>query len=268
MKKYEKDTLDPSRRRFFGAAAGLTASLVTSGVVLHAASAESESDSEGGLDPRKDPVTDEVRWGLLVDTAKCADGCTACVEACDRENGLDLQVKPEGESQSKWDMQKAVWIRKVRLKDNQTGRITNLPLMCQHCEHPPCVDVCPTGASFKRADGIVMVDRHICIGCRYCMMACPYKARSFIHETMHDQLTRVPRGKGCVESCNLCVNRRDYGVASTACADACAAEGHNAIVFGDLKDPDSPISLALKELSSRQIREDLALNTGVRYSGI
>jgi molybdopterin-containing oxidoreductase family iron-sulfur binding subunit len=140
--------------------------------------------------------------------------------------------------------------------------------MCQHCEHPPCVDVCPTGASFKRADGIVMVDRHTCIGCRYCMMACPYKARSFIHETVESKLTVAPRGKGCVESCNLCVHRRDHGQESTACADACAAEGHQAIVFGDLKDPESPLAKALAKLPSRQIREDLALNTGVRYSGV
>jgi molybdopterin-containing oxidoreductase family iron-sulfur binding subunit len=141
-------------------------------------------------------------------------------------------------------------------------------MMCQHCEHPPCVDVCPTGASFKRADGIVLVDRHTCIGCRYCMMACPYKARSFIHEVVDAKLTRTPRGKGCVESCNLCVHRRDSGESSTACADACAAEGHNAILFGDLKDPEGPLSKALAALPSRQIRADLDLNTGVRYSGV
>ena len=80
--------------------------------------------------------------------------------------------------------------------------------------------------------------------------------------------TAAPRGKGCVESCNLCVHRRDYGAESTACVDACAAEGHNALVFGDLKDPDSAVSRALAAIPSRQIREDLALNTGVRYSGI
>ena len=76
-------------------------------------------------------------------------------------------------------------------------------MMCQHCEQPPCVDVCPTGASFKRADGIVLVDKHICIGCRYCMMACPYKARSFVHEALDDQMPDAPRGKGTVESCTL-----------------------------------------------------------------
>jgi molybdopterin-containing oxidoreductase family iron-sulfur binding subunit len=218
--------------------------------------------------PRSEPVTDAVRYGMLIDTSRCADGCTACVDACDRENGLNLQIKPEGQPEAKWDRQRSVWIRKVQVQDNLSGRVTNLPLMCQHCEHPPCVDVCPTGASFKRADGIVMVDRHTCIGCRYCMMACPYKARSFIHEVVDGQLTRVPRGKGCVESCNLCVHRRDNDLPSTACADACAAEGHQAIVFGDLRDPESPLVTALAQLPSRQIREDLALNTGVRYSGV
>ncbi len=254
----EHDKIDAGRRSFIGAAAGLTAATVAPGVVLHTVSAA----------PRSEAVTDAVRWGMLIDTARCAEGCTECVSACDRENGLNLQAKPEGQSEEMWDLQRAVWIRKVKVQDNLTGRVTNLPMLCQHCEHPPCVDVCPTGASFKRADGIVMVDRHTCIGCRYCMMACPYKARSFIHADVAEKLTAAPRGKGCVESCNLCVHRLDNGDASTACADACAAAGHNAIVFGDLKDPNSPVSKALASVASRQIREDLELNTGVRYSSI
>lgn len=250
--------VDSGRRNFIATAAGVSAAMVAPGVILHTVAAA----------PRSEPVSNAVRWGLLVDTAKCADGCSACLDACDQENGLNLQNKPEDLSESKWDSQKALWIRKIKLQDNQTGRITNLPMMCQHCEHPPCVDVCPTGASFKRADGIVMVDRHTCIGCRYCMIACPYKARSFIHQDTSGQLTSAPRGKGCVESCNLCVQRRDNGEDSTACVDACAAEGHHAIVFGDLKDPESPISQKLRDIPSRQIRADLALNTGVRYSGV
>ncbi len=254
----QHDKVDPGRRALVGVAAGLTAAAVAPGIILHTVAAA----------PRSEAVTDAVRWGMLIDTAKCANGCTECVDACDRENGLNLQEKPEGESAQKWDKQRAVWIRKVKLQDNLTGRVTNLPMLCQHCEHPPCVDVCPTGASFKRADGIVMVDRHTCIGCRYCMMACPYKARSFIHEVVAEKLTQTPRGKGCVESCNLCVHRRDNGQPSTACVDACAAAGHHAIVFGDLKDPESAVSKALAGVASRQIREDLDLNTGVRYSSI
>ncbi len=257
------EEIDQGRRDFLGVAGGVATVTVAPGVLLHTL-----ANAQVPGTPRAEPVTDSSRYGMLIDTTKCADGCSACVTACYHENGLDLQSMPEGMDPEKWDRQEARWIRKVKLQDNLTGKITNLPLMCQHCEHPPCVDVCPTGASFKRADGIVMVDRHLCIGCRYCMMACPYKARSFIHTNVKVKLTLAPRGKGCVESCNLCVHRRDRGLASTACADACATEGHNAIIFGDLKNPESPLSKALALLPSRQIRENLALNTGVRYSGL
>jgi molybdopterin-containing oxidoreductase family iron-sulfur binding subunit len=139
--------------------------------------------------------------------------------------------------------------------------------MCQHCANPPCVDVCPTGASFKRADGIVLVDRHTCIGCRYCMMACPYKARSFVHEPVTDQRPDVPRGRGCVESCTLCVHRIDRG-GTPACVEACTAAGHEAILFGDLNDPGSEIARRGAELGTRALRADLRLDPGVRYQGM
>lgn len=248
------------RREFLGKTAiAASAITVAPGVLLTSAAVAGEEDKG---------VSSANRWGMLVDTNKCADDCSACVSACDKENGIDLVQKPEGHSDEMWEQQRTQWIRKVKLKDNQTGKMTNLPLMCQHCETAPCADVCPTGASFKRADGIVMVDRHICIGCRYCMMACPYKARSFIHADVAEQVVKAPRGKGCVESCNLCANRIDAGEGDTACAEACAQEGHNAIVFGDLNDPNSAISKALQEQSSRQLREDLMLNTGVRYANV
>jgi molybdopterin-containing oxidoreductase family iron-sulfur binding subunit len=205
-----------------------------------------------------EPVSGKVRWGLLVDTNKCATGCTECVSACNRENGLQSTVRPRTDAQ---------WIRKVDLKDQRAGAQHSVPVMCQHCAHPPCVDVCPTGASFKRADGIVLVDRHTCIGCRYCVMACPYKARSFVHESLVDQKPDVPRGKGCVEGCTLCVHRIDRGSAP-ACVEACTAAGHGAMVFGDLNDPESAVSKRLRELPSRALRADLRLDPGVRYSGV
>jgi molybdopterin-containing oxidoreductase family iron-sulfur binding subunit len=99
------------------------------------------------------------------------------------------------------------------------------------------------------------------------MMACPYKARSFIHETLEDQLPDTPRGKGTVESCNFCVVRVDEGE-QPACVEACTGENHNAMIFGDMNDPASEISRQLKQYNSRQIRADLELNTGVRYRGI
>ena len=113
----------------------------------------------------------------------------------------------------------------------------------------------------------MLVDKHICIGCRYCMMACPYKARSFIHEDLHDQKPWAPRGKGTVESCTMCVHRVDEG-GSPACVEACSAENHNALIFGDLHDENSEISRELQKHDSVELRGDLGLNTGVRYRGI
>lgn len=199
----------------------------------------------------------KVRWGMLIDTTLCDSGCTACVDACRAENGLPVPERPTD----------AQWIRKVELKDARTGREHSLPVMCQHCAQPPCVDVCPTGASFKRADGIVLVDRHACIGCRYCMMACPYKARSFVHEPISSQKPDVPRGKGCVESCTLCVHRIDRG-GEPACVEACRKAGRGAIIFGDLNDPESEISRRIRSRTSAQLRADLKLDPGVRYQGL
>jgi len=245
------DQPDLDRRKFVSlTAAAAAATMVAPGVLLQ--SVASAKDPGHG-------VSGSVRWGMLIDTSKCADGCSACVDACNKENAIPSHGRPETDP---------VWIRKVKLRDLQTGKVTNLPLMCQHCEYPPCVDVCPTGASFKRKDGVVMVDRHTCIGCRYCMMACPYKARSFVHEVTTEHSVVSPRGKGCVESCNLCAFWLDRGATTTACATACANEGHHAILFGDLKDPNSEIARWLRNNSSREIREDLGLNTGVRYSSV
>lgn len=203
-------------------------------------------------------VSNKHRWGLLIDTSKCAEGCDACVRGCHEEHGI---------SSSGNDHTDAQWIRKIDLKDNLTQQQTSLPMMCQHCESAPCVDVCPTGASFKRADGVVLVNKHTCIGCRYCMMACPYKARSFIHEPVTDQKSWAPRGQGTVESCTLCVHRIDAGNdQQPACAVACTEEAHSAILFGDLYDPNSDIVKAISEKKAQQVRSDLDLNTGVRYT--
>ncbi len=250
-KRARQSEHSPKRRRFLKATAfaGMT---IAPGVLLYRL---------GHTAPRAadEAVTDKVRWGMLVDVNACADGCDACVRACDEEHGLT------GAGRAQTDAQ---WIRKLTIRDTQTGHSKSFPVMCQHCENPPCADVCPTGASFKREDGIVLVDKHTCIGCRYCMMACPYKARSFIHEDLDGQLPHAPRGKGTVESCTLCAHKVDRGDGTTACADACEREGHRALIFGDLNDPHSEISKRLSKHGGAQIRADLGLNTGVRYAGI
>jgi len=240
-----------NRRHFLGVAAGATAaaSMAPGLRLVELALARTPEQA----------VSAVHRWGLLIDASKCADGCNDCVTACHDENGVVGHNRPATDAQ---------WIRTVTVKDDTTGFEQKFPLMCQHCEHPPCVDVCPTGASFRRADGIVLVDKHICIGCRYCMMACPYKARSFIHEDTTGQKPWAPRGKGTVESCTLCVHKVDRGDGTTACAEACSKAGHGAILFGDLKDPNSDISKRLKSAPSTQIRPDLQLNTGVRYQNL
>jgi molybdopterin-containing oxidoreductase family iron-sulfur binding subunit len=241
----------PSRRGFLGvAAAGMAGILLAPGVrLIEIAQAAPAVGSAG--------ASSKVRWGMLIDSGKCASGCTDCVTACNTENGLSGGTLPT-------DSQ---WIRKIEIKEVRTGKTQSLPMMCQHCAEPPCVDVCPTGASFKRADGIVLVDKHICIGCRYCVMACPYKARSFVHEPLSKQKTDVPRGMGTVEGCTMCVHKVDKGE-QPACVTACSDAGHGAILFGDLNNPASEISKRVASYPSRQIREDLNLNTGVRYSGI
>ncbi len=203
-------------------------------------------------------VSNKTRWAMHIDTAKCADSCTACIDACNKENGLYGFNRPKTDPQ---------WIRKVKIKDINTDKITILPMLCQHCENPPCCDVCPTGASFRREDGIVMVNQHTCIGCRYCMMACPFKARSFVHENLTEQLTNAPRGKGCVESCNFCVGRLDAGKEMTTCEEACIDEGHQAISFGNLANTSSRVNKSLKNSSSIKLRADLKLNQRVTYTG-
>jgi tetrathionate reductase subunit B len=99
------------------------------------------------------------------------------------------------------------------------------------------------------------------------VMACPYKARSFVHEPLTEQKADVPRGKGCVEGCTLCVHRIDKG-GTPACVEACAKAGHAAMLFGDLNDQASAISARLREVASKPLRADLKLDPGVRYLGL
>jgi tetrathionate reductase subunit B len=240
-------SVDQGRRQILAWGAAMAGVTLAPGVTLF--------DLAHGRAPTE-PASSKVRWGMLVDLNQCASDCDACVSACDKENGLPAEKTATS----------AQWIRKVELKDMR-GQVRSVPVMCQHCAEPPCVDVCPTGASFKRADGIVLVDRHTCIGCRYCMMACPYKARSFVHEPTTGQRPEVPRGKGCVESCTLCVHRIDRG-GIPACVEACAATGRQAILFGNLNDPASEIAKRVASYATTAVRADLRLDPGVRYVGL
>jgi len=253
-KSVEPPGFNPQRRSFLAAAATAAGVTLAPGVILYAITRSSPATARA-LDAA---ASSSVRWGMLIDVDRCNSGCDDCVTACATENGLRGFGRPATDAQ---------WIRKVQINDPQTGNSKSLPMLCQHCENPPCVDVCPTGASFKRADGIVLVDKHTCIGCRYCMMACPYKARSFVHEVLEDQKSYAPRGKGTVESCTLCVHRIDDN-RLPACVEACSDTGGGALLFGDLNDPNSEIAQRVAKYASRQIRADLGLNPGIRYRNL
>ncbi|MBL4805689.1 MAG: 4Fe-4S dicluster domain-containing protein [Rhodobacteraceae bacterium] len=241
------DPVDIGRRQFLRSGAAAVTVTLAPGVTIMAYG--------GAAAAGANPAT---RWGLLIDVNKCASDCNACVTACSTENGWEDTGNPETDPQ---------WIRKIDLHNPETGLDQSLPMMCQHCEDPPCVDVCPTGASFKRPDGIVLVDKHTCIGCRYCIMACPYKARSFVHAPLTGQKAHAPRGQGTVESCTMCVHRVDEG-GQPACVEACGTTGNGAMLFGNLNDPESEIAQRLATYASSAVRADLNLNPGVRYTNL
>ncbi len=251
MKDKGKSRFDTARRSFLSAIAASATLALAPGVTLIA-------PRPAAARPLGQPASPDIRWGMLIDVTKCSNDCQSCVTACRTENAWHGHDRPATDAQ---------WIRTVTVRDPQTRASINVPVMCQHCTKPACVDVCPTGASFQRVDGITLVDKHICIGCRYCMMACPYKARSFIHEKTTGQMPHAPRGMGTVESCTFCVHRIDAGQIP-ACVESCAKEGNGAMVFGDINDPGSEISQEAAKHMTRKIRADLGLDPGILYRGI
>jgi Fe-S-cluster-containing dehydrogenase component len=164
----------------------------------------------------------------------------------------------------------------------QIGGTSYIARPCMQCERAPCVEVCPVEASYYRDDGIVMMDYERCIGCRYCQVACPYGARAFNWEPFDGPNPAVPewgqpeverRPRGVVEKCGFCHQRIDRGLtlgltpgvdqdATPACCVVCPT---GARIFGDLNDPESNVSLALKASASFRLREDLGTGPRVYY---
>ncbi len=210
---------------------------------------------------QESPLTGR-KWGMVVDLNKCLDGCTACLDACRFENNVAYH------GDEKWDIH---WIRKIGL-ENTVGSETSeksVILLCNHCENPPCAQVCPVQATYKREDGIVIVDHHRCIGCRYCMIACPYNARYFNfkdNEDWHNK-EQPKRSHGVAEGCNLCAHRLDVGKLP-ACVEACQNAGANALMVGDLNDPIDDIARIVTAGPVKRIREDLGTEPKVYYIGL
>lgn len=234
-----------------------------------ATAAEAVPTPSTGTEKRK------FRYGMVIDTRRCV-GCKACVVACKAENKTPPGV-----------------FYTVVVEEALGNRTDDKPLFmtkpCFHCEHPPCVIVCPVSATFKRArDGIVVVDYDRCIGCRYCITACPYGARYFdfgenypaVEATAYGNVPspeyaqfrpRAPATSpvGNVRKCTFCLHLQDaegrYDKAAgrwPACAKTCT--GH-AIFFGDFNDPESDVSRLISERQSVRLKEELGTEPNVHY---
>jgi Fe-S-cluster-containing dehydrogenase component len=214
---------------------------------------------------REEAASSPHRWAMVIDQAKCI-GCGYCTRACRAHNDFPASI---------------AWNR-VLVSGEVAGRPVYLPRPCMHCEHAPCVEVCPVGATYRRADGVVMMDYDRCIGCRYCEVACPYGARAFNWQAHTDPNQDVPawghpeverRPRGVVEKCSFCAQRIDRGLvlglrpgvdaaATPACVTACPV---GARIFGDLNDPESEVSRWLAASPSYRLREDLGTAPRVYY---
>jgi Fe-S-cluster-containing dehydrogenase component len=211
----------------------------------------------------------DKKWAMAVDMKKCwlEEKCRDCIDACHRIHNVPDMGSLKEEIKWAWTAPyKEVFPEhefEVTEEDYQHKPVL---LLCNHCENPPCVRYCPTRATWKREDGIVMMDFHRCIGCRYCMAGCPYGSRSFNWRDPRPFIKKVnpefpTRTRGVVEKCNFCVERLDQGLIP-ACVEACKGK---ALIFGNLKDPQSEIRRVLQNRVVYQRQPELGTKPNVYY---
>lgn len=207
------------------------------------------------------------RFGMVVDLNRCV-GCQTCTVACKHANDTTPGVQ---------------WRRVLDVEMGTFPDVERLFLVvgCQHCAQPPCVPVCPTGATFRRDDGLVAMDYDLCIGCGYCAVACPYQARTIVHdqrwyfgvETAQERAVVRPERLGVAQKCTFCVEKIDEARESgqrpgvdlevtPACAASCIAQ---AIEFGNLADPASGVSQRLVDNPSVRMHAELGAEPQIHY---
>ncbi len=214
-----------------------------------------------------------MRWGMIVDLTKCTR-CHGCIAACRIEHFLPMDIN---------------WPRLIAWEtgNGNTAMLTTYPMRCNQCQEAPCVKVCPTEATQQREDGIVWVDQDKCVGCRYCIISCPYQNRTFLSRDKDTgyfsgyELTgfektgkkSYPHTIGTTEKCNFCMERIDAGLAkglkpgvdreaTPACVNTCQAR---ALIFGDLDDPDSEVSRLIRERAAFQLHPEYDTDPSTYY---
>lgn len=196
----------------------------------------------GSPAPAKDapdlPSNGGHRWGMVIDLGKCI-GCQACTVSCIYENAV-----PENSFRT--------IVSTYEVREGDGAAMVMLPRLCNHCADAPCIPVCPVGATWQRDDGIVVVDGDRCVGCSYCVQACPYDARFINAETEK------------ADKCTFCAHRVDAGLLP-ACVESCVG---GARIFGDLADPNSTVSKLLAANEAKVLKPEMGTQPKVFYLGL
>ncbi|MDE5832187.1 MAG: 4Fe-4S dicluster domain-containing protein [Desulfovibrio sp.] len=253
-----------SRRRFLKLA-GISAFALIGGLGASGAQAQI---APGKYIPRPGGLKAK-RWAMVIDTRRfaSAEDYAPCIEACDRAHNIPHIPTDQNVKWIWTDTYDHVFPDDMNNHLNTSVRSRPYMLLCNHCDNPPCVRVCPTQATYKMPNGIVAMDYHRCIGCRFCMAGCPYGARSFNFVDPRKYLPDPYPNKefptrmiGVVEKCNFCVERLADGK-----MPACVEASNGKIAFGDLEDPNSSVRQALANNFSIRRKPSLGTQPGVYY---